>query len=322
MGASEPVSFERAVERFIEHYISPKTTRPFSVTSKRNVRDNLLGSPLNAFRAKHGITAIDEWKGDDAAAYLRWLQMDLRRDSATVKKVRGQLRSFGAFCDKEFGTAHAAGGALATFTVSTVADFDRPKERPLTHAEARVLLKAAPTLRDRLAIAMLLYTGMRPSELLALEEAGIHLDWVPPVVEVRGSVHDADSAGAKTESRDVPLTIGQTTLVKLIRMHLADPERPPVRGLIFLSKRGARRTWQPLSLDGLRAMLADVGVETGIKCNAYRLRHTFCTWCATAGMAMSLLQQLLGLKNADMVAPYYRGKKDQGAVEVAARLRF
>lgn len=319
----EAVSFERAVERFAEHYISRKTGRPFSVTSKRNVLDNLLGSPLTAFRAEHGISTVAQWDGDHAAEYLRWLQTELRRDSATVKKVRGQLRSFGDFCEEEFHAADAAGGALKTIRVSEVTDFDRPKDPALTHAEAEALMQAAPTNRDRLAIAMLLFTGMRPSELLALDETHVQLERKPPLVEVRGSVHDAERPTSETGFRDIPLTIGQTVLPKLIRAHLADPSRPATASRLFLSKRSdARGKSKPLTLEGLRAMLFDLGRETGIRCHASRFRHSFCTWCADAGMHMQHLQQLLGHASSDMVAHYYRGKAGRPALEAAARLRF
>jgi integrase len=40
---------------------------------------------------------------------------------------------------------------------------------------------------------------------------------------------------------------------------------------------------------GVSLMLQTMGVH----CNPYRFRHTFCTWCADAGMHMLHLQQLL-----------------------------
>src|ERR1039457_3178600 len=94
------LSFERAVDRFVENYVSRKTGRLYSPTSRQNVRNNLLGGPLTAFRRQRSIEAVADWDGDLAAEYLHWLQDDMRRDSATIKKVRGQLRSFGAYCDR------------------------------------------------------------------------------------------------------------------------------------------------------------------------------------------------------------------------------
>ncbi|MGA8415774.1 MAG: hypothetical protein WB808_04065, partial [Candidatus Dormiibacterota bacterium] len=61
---------------------------------------------------------------------------------------------------------------------------------------------------------------------------------------------------------------------------------------------------------------------SGIRCNAYRFRHTFCTWCADAGMLMLHLQQLLGHASSDMVAFHYRGKTSEAVLQAAARVRF
>src|SRR2546425_7605687 len=85
VATDDRVSFERAVERFAEYHVSRKTGRLYSPTSKQNVRNNLLGGPLTAFRREHDIDTLDSWSGDLAAEYLHWLQHDLRRDSATIK---------------------------------------------------------------------------------------------------------------------------------------------------------------------------------------------------------------------------------------------
>jgi integrase len=318
-----PLSFERAVERFAEGHVSRKTGRLFSSTSRQNIRDNLLGGPLTGFRRERGIETVAAWNGDLAAEYLRWLQVDLRRDSATIKKVRGQLRSFGVYCDEHFGTEHAAGGALTTLRVSPATDYVRRRDPALSQGEAQRVLKAALTGRDRLIVAMLLYTGMRPSELLALEEQHIRLDRTPPVVEIRGTVHDPGATKTQAGFRDVPLTVGQSILPRLLRAHLTDPARPVGEGRLFLSLRNDHLgRAQPLTMEGLKSMLAKLGEATGIRCNAHRFRHTFCTWCADAGMQMLHLQQLLGHASSDMVACYYRGKTSQAVLQAAARLRF
>jgi integrase len=69
-------------------------------------------------------------------------------------------------------------------------------------------------------------------------------------------------------------------------------------------------------------MLFDLSAATGIKCTAHRFRHTFCTWCADAGLPMLHLQQLVGHKTSDMVARYYPEKTSHAAVDAAARVRF
>ena len=318
-----PLSFERAVERFAEGHVSRRTGRPFSSTSRQNIRDNLLGTPLTAFRQERGIEAVAAWNGDLAAEYLRWLQLDLRRDSATIKKVRSQLRSFGTYCDEHFGTEHAAGGALTTLRVSPAADYERRRDAALSPGDAERLLEAVHTGRDHLIVSMLLYTGMRPSELLALKEQHIRLNRTPPVVEIRGTVHDPDATRTQAGFREVPLTVGQNILPRLLRVHLTDHTRPVGEGHLFLSLRNDQfGRAQPLTMEGLKSMLAKLGDASGIRCNAHRFRHTFCTWCAGAGMQMLHLQQLLGHASSDMVAYYYRDKTSETVLEAAARVRF
>lgn len=317
----EPLSFERAVERFIEHYVSSKTGRSFSAASKRNVRDNLLGGPLKAYRAAHDIVSIEQWSGDAAADYLRWLQEELRRDSATIKKQRSQLRSFGRFCEATFRVP--AAGGLMTLRVSPDTDFATSKDPPLSFGEAERLLNAASTSRDRLAVATLLYTGMRPSELVGLKEENVRLDRTPPLVQVRAGAHDASAAESAVGFREVPLTIGQNWLPELVRAHMSDPKRPVDVNYLFLS--GHRRPsggYQPLTVNGLRQTLEALGNTAGVKCNAYRFRDTFCTWCAGAGMPMPHMQKLLGYASTRMLARYYRSATGNAVLDAAARIRF
>ncbi len=317
------ITFERAVERYVENHLSPKTGRPYSRTSKANVRGNLLGGPLRAFRERSGITHADQWSDAAAAEYLRWLQYDMARDSATIKKQRSQLRQFSSFCSESLGIQSTGGEELAHLRISSGPDEHLPQEPALTPGETEVLLRAARSDRDRLAVAMLLYTGMRPSELLALEEEHVRLERDPPVVEVRGSIHRPQEPKTEAGFRDIPLTVGQKMLPKMLRSLLGDGARPRGASHLFLSTRSdPHGRAVPLTLDGLKSMLAALGAETGIKCNPYRFRHTFCTWCADAGMHMLHLQQLLGHASNNVVAYYYRGRTSEAVLQAAARIRF
>ena len=317
------VTFERAVERFIESHLSPKTGRPYGTTTKQNIRANLLGGRLTNWRLANGIRAADEWTAEHAAQYLTWYQQEIGADSQTVKKVQTQLRQFADFCAESLGYPTARGPSLTELRISSAADQQRSKEPPFTHAEVTALLDATGTPRDRLIICMLLYTGMRPSELIALEEQNVRLDRNPPVVEVRGSVHDPTMTKSHAGFRDIPLTIGQTVLPRMLRDYLTDSRRPMGSYRLFLGDRRERHgNIVPLTLSGLQSLLDRVEGATGIHCNPYRFRHTFCTWCADAGMHMLHLQQLMGHASNDMVAYYYRGRTSEAVLAAAARVRF
>jgi integrase len=69
-------------------------------------------------------------------------------------------------------------------------------------------------------------------------------------------------------------------------------------------------------------MLHTLGRTTGIHCNPRRFRHTFCTWCADAGMDLLTLQQLLGNEDSEMVVRYYRRRGSEDALFAAAQIRF
>jgi integrase len=316
-------TFEAAVEAWLDEHVSTKTGRPYSDTTKTVARYNLTGVRLTAWREARGIHAAEGWTAAAAADYLAWYQQDIGADSDTVKKVQTQLRQFAAFCARRFGNQEAIGPPLDQLRISNARDQASAKEPALTQTEAATLLEKASTPRDRLIVAMLLYTGMRPSELVALERSNIKLERTPSVVEIRGTAHNNQRAKQPAAYRDVPLTIGQSVLPRLLREHLTKPSHPTPSAPLFLSgRRDHQGNGVSLTVVGVSLMLQTLGRTTGIHCNPLRLRHTFCTWCAEAGMEMLHMQQLLGHVNSDMVAFYYRGRTNEAMLDAAARIQF
>ena len=273
-------TFERAVEQWLDEHVSSKTGRPYSVTSKTVARYNLTGGRLDGLARgpghshrsgvdgrrrrrvsrlvprRHGRRLRHRQKGSDPAAAVRGLLY------ASVRKPRSDWAGAARHQDLE---AH---------------DQKRVKQPPLTQAEAAALLEKASTQRDRLIVAMLLYTGLRPSELIALEESHIRLDRTPPVVEIRGTAYSKHPTKTQSGYRDIPLTIGQSILPQLLT-RASDRSFAPAARIISSSfpavaiwGRGRRSRW-PASVSCCRRSEGD-----GIHCNPYRFRHTFCTWCA------------------------------------------
>ena len=78
----------------------------------------------------------------------------------------------------------------------------------LSKGESDLLLGTASTTRDQLIVALLLYPGIRPSELVALEERHVNLDRNPPVVVIEGSVHDPTRTKTEAGARTIPLNVG------------------------------------------------------------------------------------------------------------------
>jgi integrase len=316
-------TFEQAVEQWLEEHVSTKTGRSYSATSKTVVRYNLLGGRLSAWREARNIRTAEEWTAAIAAAYLDWYQYDIGADPDTVKKFQTQLRQFAAFCARKFDNREATGPALDDLKISRAHDQKPARQTALTQAEATTLLQKASPPRDSLIVAMLLYTGIRPSELVALDENNIRLESTPPVVEIRGTAYGKHETKKEAGYRDIPLTIGQSVLPRLLREHLDDRSRPKENYELFLSgRRDTRGNATRLTIAGVNLMLQTLGRTAGIRCNPRRLRHTFCTWCADAGMDILVLQQLVGHKEAEMLAHYYRRRTSEDALFAAARIRF
>jgi integrase len=316
-------TFEQAVEQWLDEHVSAKTRRPYSATTKTVARYNLLGGRLTAWREARGIRTAEEWTAPIAAEYLDWYQHDIGADSDTIKKFQTQLRQFAAFCARKFDNREATGPALDDLRVSRADDQMRATETALTRAEADTLLQKASYRRDSLIVSMLLYAGIRPSELVALDESHIRLERTPPVVEIRGTAYNKHETKKQAGYRDIPLTIGQDTLPRLLREHLDDPSRPAENyELLLSSRRDKLGNATRLTVTGVNLMLGTLGRTTGIHCNPQRFRHTFCAWCAGAGIDIFALQKLVGYERTEMLVHYYRGRPSEDAIFAAALIRF
>ncbi|MGI8609782.1 MAG: tyrosine-type recombinase/integrase [Candidatus Dormibacteria bacterium] len=317
------VTFEAAVDTWIDEHVSAKTGRAYSQTTRKVIRANLLGGRLSGWRQARAVVVVQDWTADLAAEYITWYQHEMGADADTAKKVRSQLRQFSEFCRDKYQHEAAVGAALTGLRINSAADADKKKEDALTKGEAERLMNAAAGTRDKVIVAMLLYTGMRPSELIILEERHVNFNSSPPVVQVRGSIWDPERTKTEAGFRTIPLTIGQKVLPKLLRDHLSDPSRPAGALRLFLSERPSKKGGHsPLTIHGLDLVLERLGERTAIHANAYRFRHTFCTWAADAGVSELHLQSLLGHASRDMVAYYYRGKASQELLEAVSRVRF
>lgn len=153
-----------------------------------------------------------------------------------------------------------------------------PKSLPI--AEARALLNAADSPRDRLLISLALFAGLRVSELTKLEIPDLDLDAGQAML--RAAKGDKDRA--------VPLP---DHLVDELRTWLAGRQV----GYVFASPRGGGR----LSERAVQKMLKRVARRARIpdaekprRVNPHRLRHTAATEMLRAGVDIVTLRDILG----------------------------
>lgn len=150
--------------------------------------------------------------------------------------------------------------------------------------EAKRLVKVATTARNRAIVLMLLDTGLRASELCALNVDDV--DLVSGTVFVRH---------AKTR-RQRTVYVGARTR-RALTQYLA--QHPANVDALWLS-RDAR-----LTVNGLHMALRRLGVAAKVKnCHAHTFRRTFALWSLRAGMNIYVLQRLMGHRSLTILQRY------------------
>ena len=152
-----------------------------------------------------------------------------------------------------------------------------------TEEEAAALVEAAPSYPTRMAFRIMLKTGLRVSEALALRRVDLRLDQEPPIIVVR-----ADSPGNKARrGREVPIPADLVeSLRALASFHSKDHHRP----MLVISR---QRIGQ---------VMKEAAVQAGIdpaRAHPHAFRHTYGRNCVLRGVPIPVLQKWLG--HASMV---------------------
>jgi integrase/recombinase XerC len=166
--------------------------------------------------------------------------------------------------------------------------------RAITVEEQRRLLRIAERAgaRDRAIVVVLLYTGLRLAELVALHVGDLRISARKGVVIVRSGKGDA--------YREVPLN----ALVRQVldewlaeRKNKAvdeDGEQP-----LFVGRSGRR-----LSKRSVDDVVRDLGNDAGISLSAHILRHTFLTRMVRQGSDLVLVAELAGHRRLETTRRY------------------
>lgn len=167
-----------------------------------------------------------------------------------------------------------------------------PKMLPvaLSPAQAAKLVESLRTWRDRAIAGLMLWCGLRSSEVLALRVKDI---------DIGGRWVTVTGKGAK--QRRVPL---DSDVASVIDVYLL-AERPASESdRLFLVAKGPNRG-QGLTPAGLRTVFRYHRELTGIReGRPHTLRHTFGTVLAEAGVDLAVIQALLGHAHVDTTARY------------------
>ncbi|WP_240371374.1 tyrosine-type recombinase/integrase [Anoxybacteroides rupiense] len=145
------------------------------------------------------------------------------------------------------------------------------------------------TLRNKLIVYLLLYTGVRVSELVGIQIADI--DFLTSSLKVTGK-------GGKR--REIGL---RQDVLHLIRQYMKEERSGSVFSdspYLLLSQRAGK-----MHRDTVRGWLAKISKELGFKLHPHLFRHTFCTRLLKKGVDLTTVSKLAGHSTVNMTAKYY-----------------
>jgi integrase/recombinase XerD len=175
-----------------------------------------------------------------------------------------------------------------------IADGSEESVDALTEEQVEKLLfyvedRRKVTLRNKLIVYLLLYTGVRVSELVGIQIADI--DFLNSTLKVTGK-------GGKR--REIGL---RQDVLHLIRQYMKEERSESVfrdSPYLLLSQRAGK-----MHRDAVRGWLVKISKELGFKLHPHLFRHTFCTRLLKKGVDLTTVSKLAGHSTVNMTAKYY-----------------
>ena len=198
----------------------------------------------------------------------------------------------------------------------TLPDNVHRSRRALTAEERKHLLKVAETHRAGLWVLIMLYAGLRPGELAALQ--WLDVDFPRNEIHVYKAIESGSRRvkDTKTEAgvRDIPI---HQELLKVLLKQQGDPLAPvcPTEAGNYQNADSIYRIWRSFR----RAIDINMGaklyrnqiVESKLAedLTMYCLRHTFCTDLEAAGVPINVAKVLMGHSDIAVTANIYTHKQ-------------
>jgi len=171
------------------------------------------------------------------------------------------------------------------------------ERRALTVDEAARLLAVSP--KRRLGYLVALRTGLRRSEIRALEWRDLHLDTLPAWIQLRASTTKARRADR------LPI---RSDLARELRAAKPANARPTDKVIPTLPRMHTMRK----DLEAAGIPYVD---EAGRKCDFHGLRHTYNSWLGATGTGFATQMTLMRHRDPKLTARTYQ---DPAALETAA----
>ena len=199
--------------------------------------------------------------------------------------VHGDFQTIRAFANWALRESYRVDPALLRVRAPKVAQ----KEMETYSAEQQQgILRAAPAGWARMAVAILLGTGMRAGELCALSLEDLEDDGEATFLKIR--------RGKGAKFRRVP--VSHQLRRELIRYR--NRTRPDCSSELLLVLRDGR----PVSVECVSRFFQRLGRRVGFRIHAHKFRHTFATEYLRRGGEIERLRRILGHTTYVMVMRY------------------
>ena len=156
----------------------------------------------------------------------------------------------------------------------------KPKKLPdyFTPDEAKALVAAAPSYQVRMAIRVMLRTGLRVGECLSLRAADLRFNQSPAIISLRPEV----TGNKSKKGREIPIPDDLVeSLGDLASIHAKDRTRP----LFDVSRQWVSKSMKEAALKS--------GIDPA-RAHPHALRHTYGRNAVLAGVPTPVLQSWLG----------------------------
>ncbi|SNZ10483.1 tyrosine recombinase XerD subunit [Terribacillus aidingensis] len=251
---------------------------------ERGLSENTLQSyarDLRTYSKYLQANEVQEWAFVTRAkltAYLRWLH-DNGKSAATIARTLSSIRLFHQFLLREYGLKEDPSIHIDT------PKKERKLPKILSSDEVDQLLSCPGTdiltIRNRAMLETLYATGLRVSELLALELDDLHLEM--------GFVR---CFGKGSKERIVPLgDMAKARLEDYLNRSRKVLLKAKSSDILFVNHHG-----NSLSRQGFWKVLKQIGRDAGIQkeITPHTLRHSFATHLLENGADLRAVQEMLG----------------------------
>lgn len=176
---------------------------------------------------------------------------------------------------------------------------------PMSRDEAKQFLAACADDKHELVFEIALFTGMRPSEYLALRWTDIDFDKnllrvSRSLKRLRGQKFEIAEVKTKSSRRVIPLS---ASIVEKLKAHRQEAKKNAY-DLIFTSENGEPLSTHNLARRNFKSILKAAKIEPS-KFNPYSLRHSCATLLFASGVSVKTVQERLGHSSANITMDTY-----------------